>query len=302
MSRRGPNAIPSIAFVMMLQFIPGSNPQVCMRACQAAKGKCKSVTAIPRGSGNYLCMIGLKDLPGTGGGRIPWTQCQGCAFYTKKCKGQCPVYGRRNVAIFYNVHAIMLCRPMCDNLSVCVKLAYVDVMLYLYTACNILCCIDSMFMVFVLFKWRWSSCACESSFVCEISLCMHLLHCGTGKWRHLPNCSDSCDWSSHLWLRAGKSPPSSSMYLMILTCGLRGPILKTWYCSLDVLNDVWNASFSDIQSERPLHSMMVPSLPPTEPSHNAINWMHINFLHTWIWQWSHAREVWSSSYALHAHI
>jgi hypothetical protein len=65
-------------------------------------------------------------------------------------------------------------------------------------------------------------------------------------------------------------------------------LLRCDHCSLDVLNDVWKASYSDIQSERPLQSMMVTSLPPTEPSHNAIYCMHIHFLHTLI-QWSHAR-------------
>jgi hypothetical protein len=36
-------------------------------------------------------------------------------------------------------------------------------------------------------------------------------------------------------------------------------------------------TYSDIQSERPLQSMMVTSLPPTEPSHDAIYCMHITF-------------------------
>jgi hypothetical protein len=44
----------------------------------------------------------------------------------------------------------------------------------------------------------------------------------------------------------------------------RDTVAWSWY---SVLNDAWN---SDIQSERPLQSMMVTSLPPTEPSHNAI--------------------------------
>jgi hypothetical protein len=79
------------------------------------------------------------------------------------------------------------------------------------------------------FQWRGSVRA-------KLLLCVKFLyacnklHCGTGKWRHLPNYNDSCDWSSHLWLRAGNPHPSSLMYLMILACGLRGP--KTWCCSL----------------------------------------------------------------------
>jgi hypothetical protein len=37
------------------------------------------------------------------------------------------------------------------------------------------------------------------------------LHCGMGKWRHVPNCNDSCDWSSHLWLRAGNPHPCAEL-------------------------------------------------------------------------------------------
>jgi hypothetical protein len=64
------------------------------------------------------------------------------------------------------------------------------------------------------------------------------LHCGMGKLRHLPNCNDSCDWSSHLWLRAGNPHTSSTMYLMILACGLRDHI-KKWYCSLVMVFRLW---------------------------------------------------------------
>jgi hypothetical protein len=178
----------------------------------------------------------------------------------------------------------MLCT--CDNLSVCVKFAYVDEMLYL--------CMQ-YFMLYQFYVYGIYSLSdadlCVQNFFCVCNK----LHCEMGKWRHLPNCNDSCDWSTHLWLHAGNPHSSSSMYLMILTSSLRGPI-KTWYCSLVMVFcwpvDHWVvlASYSDIQSERPLQSMMVTSLPPTEPAHNAIYCMHINFLHTWI-QWSHASEV-----------
>jgi hypothetical protein len=110
------------------------------------------------------------------------------------------------------------------------------------------------------------------------------LHCGTGTWRHLPNCNDSCDWSSHLWLRAGNPHPSSSMYLMVLACGLRGPT-KTWYCSLvmafHVLGMMYEMRHIQISIQSGLYNRTFP---------NAINCMHIIVLHmntmiarTWGW-------------------
>ncbi|XP_064651470.1 uncharacterized protein LOC135502500 [Lineus longissimus] len=99
LSQRGPNAIPVFIYIAMLQFVPGSQPSICLKACAGAKGRCQSVTAIPRGTGNYLCAIGMREMPHHQ--KMPWTQCQGCAYFGKRCSGSCRMVPMRVPVLYY---------------------------------------------------------------------------------------------------------------------------------------------------------------------------------------------------------
>jgi hypothetical protein len=168
----------------------------------------------------------------------------------------------------------MLC--ICDNLSVCVKFAY----MYMYVDAMLYLCMQ-YFMLYRFYVYGICSFSdadlCVRNFFCVCNK----LHCGMGKWRHLPNCNNSCDWSNHLRC-AGNPHPSSSMYLMILACGLRGPI-KTWQ---------WHDSFPRVEwcmkciifryQIREAVTKYDGDVITANRTWDAIYFMHINFLHTWM--------------------
>jgi hypothetical protein len=192
------------------------------------------------------------------------------------------------------VHAIMLC--MCDKLSVCVKFAYVDAI------CNILCCTDYGISSFS------DSHLCVRNFFCVWNFFMHAIHCIVGRENDVicPIVSIVliglviCDYvrgiptlgQSHRHMQFWHTTPLPTTP----TADVKNMTV------LHVLNGVWNASYSDIQSERPLQSMMVTSLPPTEPSHNVIYCMHHKFfthMNTMIARtWGWLLKIITLSYAL----